>query len=110
MCSCYFYLFTPTDGNVHLTAINVGQGDCTLIEFPSGKTMLIDGGGSATSDYDTAAKIIKPYLIQNGISKIDFAVISHYHADHAGGILNLADDFPIGCIIAPDYLKAGTEK
>lgn len=101
--------FSPATGNFNLTVINVGQGDCTLIEFPNGKTMLIDGGGSATSDYDTAAKIIKPYLIQNGINKIDYAVISHFHADHAGGILNLAACFPVDCIIAPDYLKAGSE-
>ncbi len=101
--------FPPTSKDVNLTVINVGQGDCTLVEFPNGKTMMIDGGGSATTDYDTAAKIIKPYLTQNGIRKIDYAVISHFHADHAGGILNLADDFSIGCIIAPDYFKAGNE-
>ncbi len=102
--------FPPTSDNVKITVINVGQGDCTLIQFPNGKNMLVDGGGSATNDFDTADTIIKPYLIKNGIDRIDYAVISHFHADHANGILNLARSFPTGCIIAPDYFKAGTEK
>ncbi len=101
--------FPPKSNNVKLTVINVGQGDCTLMEFPDGKTMLIDGGGMAKSDYDTAEKIIKPFLIRNGTNKIDYAVITHFHEDHANGIINLADDFNIGCIITPNYFKAGTE-
>ncbi len=97
--------FPPVAGDMDITAINVGQGDCTLIELPGGKTMLIDGGGGLAEDYDVAERIIRPYLIEHGISKIDYAVISHFHSDHAEGILNLAESFPIGCIIAPDYLK-----
>ncbi len=106
--AAFLIFFPPAMGNLHITVINVGQGDCTLIQFPNGKTMLVDGGGTPSSDYDIAEKIIKPYLIQNDITKIDYAVISHFHSDHAEGILNLADDFPVGCIIAPDYLKAGS--
>ncbi len=88
---------------VDITAINVGQGDCTLIEFASGKTMLIDGGGSPISDYNTAKKIIRPYLVQNSITKIDYAVISHLHEDHANGIINLTDTFPVDCVIIPEH-------
>ncbi len=106
----FLIFFPPISDDVKLTVINVGQGDCTLIQFPNGKNMLIDGGGSATDDFDTAEKIIKPHLIQNGVDRIDYAVISHFHADHAGGILNLARILPMGCIIAPDYIKAGNDK
>lgn len=96
--------FTPYTNNFTITAINVGQGDCTLIEFPSGKTMLIDGGGRISGDSKTA-DIIKPYIINRGIRKIDYALISHYHTDHIKGILELAEDYKIGCIIAPDYFN-----
>lgn len=110
-CMAVFLIFfPPKSDNVKLTVINVGQGDCTLIQFPNGKNMLIDGGGSATDDFDTAETIIKPYLIQNGVDRIDYAVISHFHEDHASGVLHLARSFPTGCVIAPDYFKAGNEK
>ena len=96
--------FTPYRNDFTVTAINVGQGDCTLIEFPSGKTMLIDGGGKYSSD-NKIADIIKPYIINHGVRKIDYALISHYHTDHIKGIFELAEDFKIGCIIAPDYFN-----
>lgn len=106
-CIAVFFLFLPPNpGYFRITVINVGQGDCTLLQFPNSKTMLIDGGGDPISSYDTAENIIRPFLIQNGIARIDYAVISHFDTDHCDGILNLADDFKIGCIIAPDYLKA----
>ncbi|MDE7214431.1 MAG: hypothetical protein K2N68_01150, partial [Clostridia bacterium] len=30
--------------DLRVTFLNVGHGDCTLVEFPDGKTLLIDGG------------------------------------------------------------------
>lgn len=102
--------FPPRSPDVNITVINVGQGDCTLIEFPNGKTMLVDGGGNPTLNYDTAERIIRPYLIQNCIERIDYAVISHFHSDHSDGILNLAKIFPVGCIIAPEYMKVATNE
>ena len=95
---------TPHSNSFTITAINVGQGDCTLIDFPYGKTMLIDGGGEYTSE-NSSADIIKPYILNRGIEKIDYALISHYHTDHIKGILDLAENFKIGCIIAPDYFN-----
>jgi competence protein ComEC len=61
--------------------INVGQGDCTLIVSPTGKTVLIDAGnnGLGTSN-------VIPYLNSIGVGRVDFVVATHYHADHIGGI------------------------
>lgn len=60
--------------------INVGQGDCTLIVSPTGKTILIDAGNNGVG----TSKVL-PYLQSLGLSKLDYVVATHYHADHMGG-------------------------
>ncbi len=81
-------------GNQFLKAgivfVDVGQGDCIHIRTDSGKNYLIDGGGSA--DYDTGMKVLKPYLLKNGVSQVDAAFVTHLHEDHYGGIRSLAAD------------------
>ncbi|MBD3168363.1 MAG: MBL fold metallo-hydrolase [candidate division Zixibacteria bacterium] len=59
--------------------INVGQGDATLIESPSGKRMLVDNGPYYNVNELTS------YLNGLGVNHIDWMVITHYHADHIGG-------------------------
>lgn len=67
--------------------IDVGQGDSTLICTPTGKNVLIDGGGSRTPDkYDVGEKVLLPYLLDRRIKKLDYIIISHFDADHAQGI------------------------
>jgi len=61
--------------------INVGQADATLIISPTGKTMLIDAGNAGNG-----TNIICPYLTSLGITKLNYVVCSHYHADHLGGL------------------------
>ncbi len=70
--------------------VDVGQGDCIHVKTPSGKNYLIDGGGS--KDYDTGIKTVKPYLLKNGVRRIDAAFVTHLHEDHYGGIKSLAED------------------
>ncbi len=70
--------------------VDVGQGDCLHIRTPSGKNVLIDGGGKES--FDVGKKVLKPYLLKNGVRKIDLAVITHLDIDHYGGIRSLAAD------------------
>ncbi|MDK2933335.1 MAG: competence protein ComEC [Clostridiales bacterium] len=93
--------FWPTN-DLEVTFINVGQGDCILLKSPDNKTILIDGGGSRDqSDYDIAENIVIPYLLKRGIMSIDVAIISHYHADHAEGILSMLNSLPIKTLLLP---------
>ncbi|MCL1809448.1 MAG: DNA internalization-related competence protein ComEC/Rec2 [Clostridiales bacterium] len=77
-----------------LVFVDVGQGDCLHIRTPGGKNILIDGGGS--QNYDVGKKTLMPYLLKNGVSKIDMAFVSHRHLDHYGGIVSLANNFNVG--------------
>lgn len=63
--------------------IDVGQGDSTLIITPNHKTILIDGGGSETNEsYDVGKNTLLPYLLDRGITKLDYIFISHFDSDH----------------------------
>lgn len=64
--------------------VDVGQGDCTLITTPKNKTILIDGGGSASDEYDVGKSTLLPYILDRGYKKIDYMIISHFDNDHVG--------------------------
>ncbi|HEU4400701.1 MAG TPA: DNA internalization-related competence protein ComEC/Rec2, partial [Candidatus Polarisedimenticolia bacterium] len=68
-----------------ITALDVGQGDALLVEFPNGTTMLIDAGGFGRSSFDVGAKVVAPALRALGHLRIDILAITHAHRDHLGG-------------------------
>lgn len=68
--------------------VDVGQGDCVHVKTPEGKHYLLDGGGSLR--YDVGKKVLKPYLLKNGVRRLDGAFVTHLHEDHYGGIRSLA--------------------
>ncbi|MBQ8299012.1 MAG: DNA internalization-related competence protein ComEC/Rec2 [Clostridia bacterium] len=90
---------------VELTAIDVGQGDAFLIITENQKTILVDGGGSETSDYDVGANILVPYLLDRGIMKLDYVFVSHAHADHIDGIYSVLKSLNVGKIYIGPQLE-----
>ena len=72
--------------NMEVHHIDVGQGDCTLIIGPNGKTAIIDSGLSGMGD-----EVILPYLNLLNIHRIDYLISTHMHADHIGGADELLD-------------------
>ena len=75
--------------------INVGQGDCTLVRC-DGEFMLIDCGEAVYYD------VVKNFLLDNGIEKLDIVIATHPHTDHIGGMSRLLNDFEIDTLIMPD--------
>ena len=71
-------------GGTRIIFIDVGQGDATLI-MSGGKSALIDGG-VADRGLDTLPSVLDHF----NISKVDYAIMSHWDLDHAGGLLTLA--------------------
>ncbi|HEY2029979.1 MAG TPA: DNA internalization-related competence protein ComEC/Rec2 [Myxococcales bacterium] len=86
------------DRGVTVTFLAVGQGDCAIVQLPSGKAMLIDAGGDLRwpGRFDPGTRDVLPALAELGISKLDLVVLSHPHPDHAGGLLSVIDRIPIG--------------
>ncbi|MBR2442469.1 MAG: MBL fold metallo-hydrolase [Clostridia bacterium] len=69
-------------GELRMHFLDVGQGDCTLIELPDGKIMLIDGGNGQR---EVTANILR-YINALKIDKIDYLVVTHTDSDHCGGL------------------------
>ena len=62
--------------------MDLGQGDCTLIQTPENKNILIDGGGSEFGNFDVGESTLMPYLLARRITTIDYMLISHFDSDH----------------------------
>ena len=101
-CKC-FYFFFPN--NLKIYFVDVGQGDCTYIETPLGKKMLIDGGGSDFSNFDVGKQTLVPYLLNRRVKKIDFVFISHFDSDHVGGILTVLEEIYVEKVIIPKQFE-----
>ncbi|MBD5632024.1 MAG: MBL fold metallo-hydrolase [Clostridia bacterium] len=77
--------------------IDVGYGDCTLIDLPDGKTALIDGGnGSRTNNI----KILK-YLNRGNIDKIDYLISTSVSEERCGGLAEIIKYKDVGKIFMP---------
>lgn len=72
--------------DVLITYLDVGQGDAAIIEFKDDTVWLIDGG-----ERGKGFNTIWPYMKAKGLRSIDIAFVSHGHADHAGGVIDLLE-------------------
>lgn len=77
-------------GDLTITLIDVGQGDATLIQSPSGRTLLFDGGKNGRGE-----DIVIPFLQSVGVDTLDYIVASHYHEDHIGGLDEVYEAIPV---------------
>ena len=82
------------EGNLAVHFIDVGQGDSALIIAPE-RTVLIDGG-----DNGQGPNVLR-YLAEQGVSEIDIMIVSHPHADHIGGLIEVLNHFSVGTLIMP---------
>ena len=81
-------------GKIKVHFINVGQADSIFIELPNDQTMLIDAGTSSSGA--TVAK-----YVSSRTSKLTYAVATHPHADHIGGMARVINSIPIERFIMP---------
>ena len=88
---------TPANGLLRVDSIDVGQGIASLLRFPDGKTMLVDGGGFLNDTFDVGRAVVAPYLWREGVRKLDCVVLSHDHPDHRNGLRFILSNFDVGC-------------
>lgn len=81
----------PLYDSYRVSALDVGQGQCILLQSGA-NTFLVDCGGD--QDEKTADRAAET-LLSMGISRIDGLIISHYDRDHCGGAEYLAQRIKI---------------
>jgi competence protein ComEC len=82
---------------LEVTSLDVGQGDSILVVAPSGRTLLVDGGGLKDTEFgtDTGADAVAPYLWTRGIRRLDAVAMTHAHQDHIGGLFAILRSFDV---------------
>ena len=85
----------PASGTAEVHFIDVGQGDCALIRTGTA-SILIDSG--EYEQYSTVSR----YLKRQGITSLDYIVVSHPHTDHMGCMYRIVDSFGARALIMPD--------
>ncbi|MBQ9598585.1 MAG: MBL fold metallo-hydrolase [Clostridia bacterium] len=90
------------NGEYKTTVLKTGKSDAIILETTGG-TMVIDCGEENDGDE------VVEYLKANGITKVDYLVITHFDQDHVGGAAEVISNFSIGEIITPDYAGSNSE-
>lgn len=85
-------------GNLSVTVLDVGQGQSVLLRQGE-RLILVDCGGDS---WDDPGDIAADYIQTQGRGSLDLLVISHYHADHANGVLQLLRRVRVGAVALPD--------
>ncbi|MBS2969765.1 DNA internalization-related competence protein ComEC/Rec2 [Metabacillus sp. KIGAM252] len=113
-----------TDPNGSITFLDVGQGDCIVIELPYKKgTYLIDTGGKFVFHEENAEwkqqrekkplsdYTLLPYLSSKGISHFDAVFLSHADQDHTGEYLHILNKISIAELIVPEgFVRDQTDR
>lgn len=107
-----FALAQSKTDKLRIYFIDVEGGQSTLFVTPAGESLLVDTGWPENNGRD--ADRIVAAAKKAGLSKIDYVLITHYHADHAGGIPQLVARIPVGTFLDhgpnTEFDKGITEK
>ena len=85
---------TQPDGQLHIVFMNVGQGDATFIQTPSGRQILVDGGLYPSVLNDQLGQQM-PFWDK----EIDLLVATHPDADHVSGLVGVFDRYRVNQLI-----------
>lgn len=92
----------PRMDECRVTVLDVGQGQCVLLQS-NGKTFMVDCGG----DSDTqAANIAAKELLGQGVYYLDGLILTHYDSDHAAGAQYLLSRVPADILYLPNCADA----
>ncbi|UCC68816.1 MAG: MBL fold metallo-hydrolase [Armatimonadota bacterium] len=100
----WWFAWGELSAGLTITFLDVGQGDCILVQAPSGRTMLIDGGGlpgQHAGGYDIGREVVVPALLARRVKKIDVLVVTHPDEDHVGGLPAVVEAVPVGMVLDP---------
>jgi competence protein ComEC len=100
-------LVRPADGRLRVAVLDVGQGEAIVVEGPNGRAVVIDAGPGGSGRLDAGERVVAPYLWWRGLLRLAATVVTHDHADHAGGMAAVRARFPGADVWTAASLVAG---
>lgn len=91
-------------GQLEVWQLDVGQGQAFVLRTRQ-HTMLYDAG-PATGGSDLGERVVVPTLHKLGVRRLDLMLLSHAHADHAGGALAVQRGLPLARVVAGEAAQA----
>ncbi len=86
----------PLTGGLQVWFLDVGHGDSTVILFPQGYAVVVDGGPARLNkDYNPVIQTLKRF----NRNKIDLLAATHPEADHIGGLIKVVEEYPVDCAL-----------
>jgi competence protein ComEC len=83
------------DGRLHVTFLDVGQGDAIVVRTPNGRTWIVDTGGSYDPRVGVGEAVVGPFLWRDGRPVVRGLVLTHAHPDHVGTVPFLLRAFDV---------------
>lgn len=83
------------DGDLNVYYLDVGQADCTILEN-DGEVLMIDAGNNDDDE------LILDFLREKGIQNIKYAIGTHSHEDHVGGLDAVLEEVETDHVILPE--------
>jgi competence protein ComEC len=83
----------PAHGLV--VACDVGQGDAIVLPLAAGQAVVVDSGPDPQP--------VDRCLRDLGVDTVPLLVVSHFHADHVGGVIGVFDGRKVGAVALPEY-------
>lgn len=96
LVSVFFIVTFVLPQKLHVSFLDIGQGDSILIQTPSGHTMIIDGGPSDK----VLAKMNEQMNYFN--HTIDVMVATHPDSDHVTGLIPVLEKYDVKNIVRSD--------
>ncbi len=81
------------DDSLEISFLDVGNGDAIYLKLPTGEDILVDVGEEG--------RVVRDFLLAKGIRQIDLLILSHFHQDHVGALIELMDKFKIKRVAYP---------
>ena len=95
-----------TSGEVEISFVDVGQGDCAVVFTPNRKCLIFDTGGVREKTFDVGGRVVVPYLKHENIREVEYIFLSHAHEDHSGGAGSIIKKMPVREIITAGESKS----
>jgi competence protein ComEC len=104
LCPLFFLVpEKPKTSQFWFTLLDVGQGLSAVVQ--TANHVLVYDTGPKFLEGDSGERVVAPFLLSQGIKKVDLLLVSHGDSDHSGGVESLLKNYP-----AQEFLTSVPEK